>query len=227
MTDGKAPTDRTRVRRLPSRANHERDTIYAILDEALVCHVGFVADGSPHVLPMAMARNGDDLFLHGSTASRLMRTLAAGTEVSVAVTHLDGVVVARSAFHSSMNYRSAVVYGRARPITDRTEKLGALEIVTNHLIPGRWDELRPPTDTELKATFVLALPLEESVAKIRTGDPSDDEKDLDTPVWGGVVPLRLQHSEPIPDDFVEDGIPVPDSVMALVTRFEDELPRAF
>lgn len=220
MTDNKAPTDRTRVRRVPARANHERDTIYSILDEALVCHVGFVADRSPNVLPMAMARNGDELLLHGSTASRLMRTLAAGTEVSVAVTHLDGVVVARSAFHSSMNYRSAVVYGRARAVTDRAEKLEALEIITNHLIPGRWDELRPPTGTELKATFVLSVPLEESVAKIRTGPPKDDAKDLDAPVWAGVVPLRPQHSDPVPDDYVQDGLPLPASVARLLARFQ-------
>lgn len=218
MSENKA-SERTRIRRVPGGANHERDVIYSILDEALICHVGFVADDSPHVLPMALARNGDELLLHGSTASRLMRTLAAGTEVSVTVTHLDGVVVARSAFNSSMNYRSAVVYGRARPIAERTEKLKALEIITNHLIPGRWDELRSPTDTELKATFVLALPLEESVAKTSTGPPQDDEKDLDAPVWAGVVPLRTHPSEPVADEHVKDGVPVPNSVTRLLERF--------
>lgn len=216
MTENKAPTKRTRVRRVPGRANHERDVIDAILDAALVCHVGFVEDGTPHVIPMAMARNGDELLLHGSTASRLMRTLAAGADVSVAVTHLDGIVVARSAFHSSMNYRSVVVYGRTRAMTERADKLQALEVITNHLIPGRWDELRAPTDTELKATLVLALPLEESVAKIRTGAPIDDDEDLDTPVWGGVVPLRSHLSEPLPDDRVKNGVTLPASVARLL-----------
>ena len=178
--DREPPSARTRVRRIPYRGVYDRDTIYATIDAALVGHVGFVADELPYVIPMAIARSDDELLLHGSAASRLMRVLQRGPEVCVSVTHLDGVVVARSAFNSSMNYRSVVVFGRARPITDRAEKLDAFQVIVNHLIPGRWDEVRAPDDQELKATTVLALSLDEASAKVRSGPPQGDEVDAPT-----------------------------------------------
>ena len=186
MSDERSkPTARTKVRRVPNRGHYDLDVVKQVIDAALIAHVGFVGDGNqPYVIPMAVARDGDRLLLHGSTASRLMRTVAGGTDVCVTVTHLDGIVVSRSVFDSSMNYRSAVVLGSATPITDRDEKLAALRTIVNHLLPGRWDEARHPNEQELKATLVLALPLSESSAKIRTGPPADDEADLDQPVLG-------------------------------------------
>jgi nitroimidazol reductase NimA-like FMN-containing flavoprotein (pyridoxamine 5'-phosphate oxidase superfamily) len=192
-------TERTRVRRLPARGVFDRAAIYAILDEAFVCHVAFAVDGQPYAIPTGYARLEDALYLHGSAASRMVRQLSAGLEVCVTVTLLDGLVLARSAFHHSVNYRSAVVLGRARLVTDLEEKRAALRQFTNHVVPGRWDELRPITDQEIKATAVLALPIEEASAKVRTGPPRDDDDDLAWPVWAGVVPLATIHGEPIPD----------------------------
>ena len=195
----RAPTDRTRVRRAPKRADYDRATIDAILDDALICHVGFVADGQPYVIPTLHARVGDTVYLHGSTASRVVRTLAAGAPACLTVTHVDGLVLARSAFHHSMNYRSAVVLGTMRLVADRAEQERALEAFTEQLVPGRWEHVRPPSAKELKGTSVLALPLDEASAKVRTGPPVDDEEDYALPVWAGVIPLTLAPGTPQPD----------------------------
>lgn len=210
---------RSRVRRLPKRASYDRATIDAILDAGLICHVGVFVDGSPIVIPMACARRGEDLLLHGSSASRLMIALAAGSEASVAVTHLDGIVVARSGFHSSMNYRSVVLFGKARAITGEEEKRAALNALVDHLIPGRSAELRPMTPTEMKVTTVVAIPIDECSAKVRMGPPVDDEEDYALGAWGGVVPLRLEAGEPLADGRSDDAVAVPESVQRLRHRF--------
>jgi len=199
-------TERTKVRRLPKRANYDRDTIHAIVDEALICHVGFVVDGAPVVIPTIHWREGDDLYFHGSAASRMLRSLKDGVDACVTVTLLDGLVLARSAFHHSMNYRSVVVFGKAR-VVDGEEKLRALDALVEHVIRGRSAEVRPPNEIELKQTLVLALPLEEASAKIRTGGPIDDEADYTLPVWAGVLPLKLTPGEPIVDRDVTVDVP--------------------
>jgi nitroimidazol reductase NimA-like FMN-containing flavoprotein (pyridoxamine 5'-phosphate oxidase superfamily) len=195
----RAPTTRSRVRRAPKRAEYDRATVAAILDAGLICHVGFVADGQPYVIPTLHARVGDVVYLHGSTASRMVRTLAAGAPACLTVTHVDGLVLARSAFHHSMNYRSAVVLGTMRLVDDPGEKDRALEAFTEQLVPGRWEHVRPPSRKELKGTSVLALPLDEASAKVRTGPPEDDEEDYALPVWAGVVPLAVTPGVPEPD----------------------------
>ena len=210
----RASTDRSRVRRAPKRADYDRSTIDAILDDGLICHVGFVADGQPYVIPTLHARVGDTVYLHGSTASRMVRTLAAGAPACLTVTHVDGLVLARSAFHHSMNYRSAVVLGTMRLVADRAEKSRALEAFTEQLVPGRWEHVRPPSAKELKGTGVLALPLDEASAKVRTGPPVDDEEDHALPVWAGVIPLGLAPGAPEPDPRLapEHAAEVPDHV---------------
>jgi len=193
------PTARTRVRRRAERGVYERETIHAILDEALVCHVGFALEGQPFVLPMAYARVGDSLYVHGAAGSRMLRALRDGIPACATVTLLDGLVLARSAFHHSMNYRSVVILGVAREVTDAAERLAALEAIVEHMMRGRWDEVRPPTRPELAATLILRLPIEEASAKVRTGGPLDDAEDLAWPCWAGVVPLRLTPLAPIAD----------------------------
>ena len=207
-----APTERTQVRRLPKRAVYDREAIYRILDEGLVCHVGFVVDGQPVLIPTGYGRDGDTLYVHGSAASRMLRDLAKGVEVSIAVTLLDGLVLARSAFHHSMNYRSVVIFGTAAVVEDETTKRQALRAFTEHIAPGRWQEVRPPTESELKATTVLAIPLEEVSAKVRTGPPLDDEDDYSLPVWAGVLPLKLRPEHPVADSKLSASIEVPDNV---------------
>ena len=206
------PTERTRLRRRPARASYDRALVDALLDEALVCHVGFVVDGQPYVIPTIHARAGDRLYVHGSAASRMLRTLAGGVELCVTVTLVDGLVLARSAFHHSLNYRSVVILGTAVPVTDPAEKLAALERVVEHVVPGRWREVRPPTTQELQATLVLALPIAEASAKIRTGPPLDDEADYALPAWAGEIPLRLTPLTPVPDARLAPGI-VPSHVV--------------
>jgi nitroimidazol reductase NimA-like FMN-containing flavoprotein (pyridoxamine 5'-phosphate oxidase superfamily) len=205
-------TERTRVRRLPERAAYDRETVHAILDEGFVCHVGFVADGQPYVIPTGYARAGESLYLHGSTGSRL--GLRPGMPVCVTVTLLDGLVLARSAFHHSMNYRSVTVLGRTRPVTDPGEKEAALRAFVEHVVPGRSDEVRGGDGRELAATAVLAVPLEEVSAKVRTGPPKDDEEDHALPVWAGVLPLALVPGDPVPDDRLDPAVPVPPHVAA-------------
>lgn len=207
-----AQTSRTKLKRIPKRGNYNRDTINAILDEAFICHVGFVVDGQPYVIPTGFARVGDDLYIHGSAASRMMRNLAEGIDVCVTVTLIDGLVLARSAFHHSMNYRSVVILGKAEMVTDAGEKNKALEAFTEHVIPGRWAEVRWPTELELKATTVLRLPITEASAKVRTGDPVDADEDYSMDVWAGVLPLYLTIGEARPDEKLTEDIPVPDYV---------------
>jgi len=207
VRDMESPTPRTEVRRLPERAAYDRDAINAIVDEALICHLGFVVEGSPFVIPTIHARVDDTLYFHGSPASRMLRLMKMGMEVSVAVTLLDGLVVARTPFHQSLNYRSVVVFGEARLVDDLDEKMAALKAVTDHVTPGRWEDSRPPTDTEVRATLVLALPLDEASAKVRTGPPVDEEEDLALPHWAGVVPMSLVPGEPIPAEGVDWSAP--------------------
>ncbi len=204
--DAYTPTPRTQVKRLAKRAVYDKTQVHSILDEGYFCHVGFTVDGQPYVIPTGYARVGDHIYIHGSAASRMLRTLEEGIEVCVTVTLVDGFVLARSAFHHSMNYRSVVVLGKARLVTDPDEKLTALRSFTNHVVPGRWDEVRKPTAQELKSTTVLALPLEEVSAKVRTGTPIDDEEDYALPIWAGVVPIRTTIAEPVPDGRVLPGI---------------------
>ena len=203
------PTARTQVKRLPKRGAYDRETVFKILDEAFVCHVGFVMDGQPYVIPTNFGRNGETLYLHGSAASRMLRTLTEGVPVCVTVTLTDGLVLARSAFHHSVNYRSVVVLGAARLVEDPTEKMEALRRFTEHIMKDRWDEIRWPTEQELKATTVLALPLEEVSAKVRTGGPVDDEEDYALPVWAGVLPLAVVPAEPVADPRLKPGTEVP------------------
>jgi nitroimidazol reductase NimA-like FMN-containing flavoprotein (pyridoxamine 5'-phosphate oxidase superfamily) len=207
-----APTARTEVRRLPKRAVYDREAVYRILDEGLVCHIGFVAEGNPVVIPTGYGRKGDTVYLHGSAASRMLRTLGKGVNVCVTVTLFDGLVLARSAFHHSVNYRSVVIFGTATVVEDREGKLEALRVFTEHVAPGRWQEVRPPSDKELQATTVLALPLQEVSAKVRTGPPVDDEEDYTLPVWAGVLPFSLTPSLPIADHRLLAGIDVPEYV---------------
>jgi nitroimidazol reductase NimA-like FMN-containing flavoprotein (pyridoxamine 5'-phosphate oxidase superfamily) len=201
-----AVTYRTQVRRIPKRGVYDKAQVYAILDEAHVCHVGFAVDGLPYVIPTGFARSGDCLYVHGSAASRMMRSLEQGVDVCITVTLVDGLVLARSAFHHSMNYRSVVMMGKARMLTTAEEKTEALRAFTNHIVPGRWGEVRPPTEQELKGTSVFALPLEEVSAKVRTGPPVDDEEDYALPVWAGVVPVRANAGEPVDDGRVVAGV---------------------
>ena len=204
-----APSERTRVRRAPARARYERATIDAILDEALVAHLGFAVDGQPYVIPTLQARVGDTVYVHGSAASRAIRTLGAGAPACLTVTLVDGLVLARSAFHHSMNYRSVVVLGEARPVEGPEERLKALEAFTERMVPGRWDEVRAPNRQELKGTRVLAMTLDEASAKVRTGPPVDDEEDYALDVWAGVIPLTLTAGAPVDDPRLTPGIPAP------------------
>jgi nitroimidazol reductase NimA-like FMN-containing flavoprotein (pyridoxamine 5'-phosphate oxidase superfamily) len=208
------PTSRrVRVRRAPQRAVYEREQIDAILDEAIVCHVGFVDDGQPYVIPTLHARVADVVYLHGSTASRMVRTLAAGAPCSVTATLLDGIVLARSAFHHSANYRSVTVLGSATLVRDEDERMSALRAFTQQLVPGRWEHVRPPSHQEMKGTQVLALALDEVSAKVRSGPPVDDDEDLALDVWAGELPLALQPGEPRHDP-QQDVIAVPEHVRA-------------
>jgi len=199
------PADRIRVKREPQRGVYDRATIEAILDESLLCHLGFEVDGQPYVIPTLHARVGDRLYVHGSAASRMLRHAATGVPLCATVTLFDGLVLARSVFNHSVNYRSVVVFGTATLVAD-DEKREALRALTEQLAPGRWDEARQPTDTELKATWILSLPLDETSAKVRTGAEEDEPEDLDLPVWAGVVPVHLA-AEPSEYDWrrVHDG----------------------
>ncbi|MGE0103497.1 MAG: pyridoxamine 5'-phosphate oxidase family protein [Blastocatellales bacterium] len=216
------PTSRTTVKRLPKRAAYDRETVYAILDEALVCHVGFSVEGQPFVIPTGYGRSGDRLYIHGSAASRMLKTIGTGIPVCVTVTLIDGLVLARSAFHHSVNYRSVVILGTARPVEDPVEKMEALRIFTEHMIPGRWAEVREPNGQELKATDVLSIDLTEVSAKIRTGPPLDDEEDMAIEAWAGVLPLELATGSPIDDPALRPGIDRPDYVLNYSRRKGDK-----
>jgi uncharacterized protein len=203
-------TDRTRVVREANRAVYDRDVIYNILDEGFVCHVGFETDNQPFVIPTMFARVGDDLYFHGSSASRMLRGASAGLPVCVTVTLLDGLILARSVFNHSMNYRSVVALGHATLMDDPTEKIRALQAFTEKLIPGRWKEARQPNEKELKATSILKLPLTEVSAKVRVGGVEDDAEDYSFRVWAGIVPLRLVAEAPVRDERCDSAIPTPD-----------------
>lgn len=205
-------TERSQLRRLPARGSHEIATIYRILDAGFLAHVGFSMEGQPFVIPTLYGREDDTLYLHGSAASRMLRTLATGAAACVTVTLVDGLVLARSAFHHSINYRSVVAFGTCRSITSEDEKMHALSTISEHLIRGRWDEVRIPNEKELKATSVLQFTMEEASAKIRTGPPVDDEEDYSLPVWAGVVPLRTAAGAPIADSRLPQAIRAPEYV---------------
>ena len=202
-------TERTTLKRLPKRGVYDRALVYEILDEGFICHVSFAVDGQPFVIPTGYARIDDQLFIHGSQVSRMLRTLAQGIDVCVAVTLVDGLVLARSAFHHSVNYRSVVIFGRATLVEEKEAKLAALFAFSEHVIAGRWDDVREPTDQELKATTVLSLPLQEVSAKVRNGPPIDDEEDYAMDVWAGVVPLQFVAGAPINDPRLPEHIEPP------------------
>lgn len=203
------PTQRSQIKRLPQRSNYELQTIYDILDEGLVCQVGFSIDNQPFVIPTTYGRINDKLYIHGSPASRMLRTLLGGIQVCVTVTLLDGLVLARSAFHHSMNYRSVVIFGIAEVVSDLDEKQEALQAFTEHIIPGRWEEVRQPNHQELQGTLVLSLLLTEASAKVRTGMPNDDEADYSLPVWAGILPLQLVPGEIVADSRLQEGVKTP------------------
>jgi len=201
------PTPRTRVVREPHRGVYDRETANQILDEGLICHVGFIADGQPYVIPTIYGRDRDVLYVHGSVASRMLRNLGQGLPVCVTVTLVDGLVLARSVFNHSMNYRSVVILGTARLVDDPKEKLAALRVVTEHALPRRWDDARQPNDKELKATSVLRIPIEEFSAKVRVGPPIDDEEDLSFPTWAGVIPFETRTGAPSPEGSCQRDLP--------------------
>ncbi|MBP0020729.1 MAG: pyridoxamine 5'-phosphate oxidase family protein [Cyanobacteria bacterium SBLK] len=202
-------TSRTKIRRVPQRGNYDRETIYQILDEGLICHTGFIVNGQTFVIPTAYGRINDRLYIHGSPASRLIKTLKEGVEICVTVTLLDGLVLARSAYHHSMNYRSVMAFGIATVVENEAEKLAALQAFTEHIIRDRWQEVRPPNPQELAGTLVLSLPLNEASAKMRSGPPIDDKDDYNLPVWAGELPLSLQTSSPIVDPRLPENIGIP------------------
>lgn len=201
--------DRSQVKRLPERALYDRAAIDEIVDTAPVCHVGFIDSGQPFVIPTIHVRIGDQVFLHGSPASRMMRALGRGAEACISVTHVDGLVLARSAFHHSMNYRSAVLFGRGATVDDEGQKLEVLRSLSERLIRGRWADVRPPSAEELRKTLVVSIAIDEASAKVRTGPPLDDEEDYAIDVWAGVLPLKLAASAPIADPRLAAGIAVP------------------
>jgi nitroimidazol reductase NimA-like FMN-containing flavoprotein (pyridoxamine 5'-phosphate oxidase superfamily) len=201
------PTPRTRVVREPQRAVYDRDTVNQILDEALLCHVGFVAEGQPFVIPMSYGRDGDVLYIHGSPASRMLRHLEQGVPVCVTVTLVDGLVLARSVFNHSMNYRSVIILGTAKLVDDPKEKLAALRALSEHILPHRWDDSRQPNEKELKATSVLCLPINEFSAKVRVGPPVDDADDYTFSTWAGVIPLEMNSGTPIRDERCKQELP--------------------
>ncbi len=205
---------RNKVQRLPARGQYEREEVYRIVDDALICHVGFVIDGQPFVIPTLHARDGDTLLLHGSSASRLMKHAGAGGALCITVTQVDGIVLARSIFNHSINYRSAVLFGRGQLVTAPEEKLAALACFTERLLPGRWDDAREPNRKELKATAVVAVPIDSASAKVRVGPPKDDEEDLALPVWAGVLPLGQSYGEPLADPGAAAELPLPEYLAA-------------
>lgn len=209
-------TGRNRVKRIPERGHYDRETIYHILDEALICHVGFVEKGQPFVIPINFARVDDAIFLHGAKASRLLKHIEAGHPVCVETTIVDGLVLARSVFHHSMNYRSVVLFGKGRLIEDEQEKLTALKAITEHLIPGRWQEARLPNRKELNATSVVSIDIGEASAKIRVGPPVDEDEDYVLPVWAGILPLRETPLPPTQDELQSDDIPLPPYITGYV-----------
>ena len=212
MSEKFPPTSRSKLKRLPARGSYDKEAVHGVLNEGLVAHVGFVTPDGPVVIPMAYGREGDILYLHGSNASRLIKKNAIDSPVCVTVTLLDGIVVARSLFHSSMNYRSVVIFGQADEVTGRDEVIHALKVITEHLIPNRWDDARGPNETELISTKVLQIQIDEATVKIRTGGPGEEEEDLALNTWAGVIPLKTVIEEPIPDPVNAPKVPCPDYI---------------
>jgi nitroimidazol reductase NimA-like FMN-containing flavoprotein (pyridoxamine 5'-phosphate oxidase superfamily) len=211
-------TERTTLKRLPKRGSFDREVINSILDQGFICHIGFIADNKPVVIPTGYARVNESVIIHGSQASRMLRALGKGIDVCVTVTLVDGLVLARSAFHHSMNYRSVVVFGRAQVVDGREEKLAALRALSEHMIPGRWDYVREPNESELQQTTVLSVPLNEASAKIRTGQPIDDDEDYNLPIWAGILPLENSTGLPIPDPLLRTEVEVPEHVLSFDKR---------
>ena len=207
-------TDKTKVKRAPKRGHYDFETVANILDKGLVCHVGFVVNNQPFVIPTAYGRLNDKVYIHGAGASRMMKSLDEGIDVCLTVTLLDGLVLARSAYHHSMNYRSVVLFGQAEKVSEPEEKMVALKAFTDHVMQGRWEEVRSPNEAELSSTVVLSLPITEASAKIRTGPPIDDPADYNLPVWAGVLPLGQQPGTPIPDQQTPLSMPIPENVSA-------------
>lgn len=204
--------DRNKIKRVPKRGHYDQETVHEILDAAFVCHVGMTVDGQPFVIPCAYGREGDTIYLHGATSSRMMKYGEEGLPICVTVTHVDGIVLARSAFHHSMNYRSAVCFGTAKPLLTEEEKNHALKVVSDQILKGRWEESRLPNSKELKATTVLAMKIDQASAKIRVGGPSDDKPDYDLDIWAGVLPMEVVYKSPIADEVLRDDIPLAESV---------------
>jgi len=209
MSETQTPTTRTRVVREPHRAVYDRESVYRILDEGFICHVGFAVDGQPFVIPTSYGRKDANLYIHGSAASRMLRQMKDGVSVCVTVTMLDGLVLARSVFNHSMNYRSVVILGKATLVEDPGEKIEALRTLSEHILPGRWADSRQPNEQELKATSVLRVPIDEFSAKVRTGPPIDDAEDMNFPTWAGVVPFEMKAGEPLPDSQLDTTCEVP------------------
>ena len=215
MSDSFPKSERNTLKRLPSRGTYDREGIYAVLDAGFLCHLGFVQNGQPFVIPTAYGRQGDTLFFHGSIKSRTMDALSEGIPVCVTVTHFDGLVLARSAFHHSMNYRSVLVFGQAVEISDEGEKNEALRLISEQILRGRWDEVRLPTPNELKATSVLKMTIEEASCKVRSGGPKDDQEDYALPIWAGVVPAKVIYEAPETDTTGLPGLDIPPSVRGI------------
>ncbi len=209
-------TSKNKVKVSSKRAHYDRATIYSILDDARICHVGFIHENYPVVIPTIFGRDGDTLYVHGAVGSRMLKTMEKGVDISVTVTHLDGLVLARSAFHHSMNYRSVVVFGKAQLVESDEEKMKALKVISDQVLKGRWEEVREPNEKELKITKVLKIKLEEVSAKIRTGKPVDEPEDYDMDVWAGELPLKLTPQTPINDPDARKDLPVPTSVLNIL-----------
>ncbi len=209
-------TDRTKVKRIPKRGHYDLETIYSILDDEFVCHIGFVHHGSPVVIPTLYGRKDNYLLIHGASTSRMLGELNKELDICLTVTLTDGLVLARSGFHHSANYRSVVVFGKAQLIEDKAEKEAALKAVSDHIIAGRWEEVRPTKDNELKATHVFKIPIDEASAKIRTGGPADDKEDYELDIWAGVVPIKKVYQTPIPDPLNKEGVEMSESVKRFV-----------
>ena len=213
-------TTRSRIKRLPKRGHYDRETVYRILDEVLICHVGFAEEGQPYIIPINFARVEDTIVLHGAKASRLLKHIAAGHPVCIEATLVDGLVLARSVFHHSVNYRSVVLFGSGRLLEDEQEKLAALQAITEHLIPGRWQEARLPNRQELNATSVVSIKIDEASAKVRMGPPVDDEEDYSLPVWAGILPRQEKVLAPIRDELQSEDISLPEYILEYSRRHE-------
>ncbi|REJ77449.1 MAG: pyridoxamine 5'-phosphate oxidase family protein [Acidobacteria bacterium] len=208
--------ERNTVRRQSGRGKYDRETVYAILDEAFLCHVGFSVGGQPFVIPTLYARDTDRIFIHGSSVSRMLKDLSEGIHVCITVTITDGIVLARSAFHHSMNYRSVTAFGKGYLVDDHDKKMRALELISENVLPGRWNDARLPTQKEMDVTSVICVEIEDAAAKIREGDPKDDKRDYELPIWAGVLPVSLACSEPVADSLLREGIAVPDYIEEFV-----------